>query len=100
MLLAIDGQVHDDLVGGDVARDDADPGDLVGIGGRLDGRLAERLVHLLDATLQGACFPGCFGRWLVVVVCDSGRGISRLGLATRSGDWAGLYACPIIINIA
>jgi hypothetical protein len=60
VLLAVDGQVHDDLVGRDVSRDDADPRDLVRVGWCLDGRLAERLVDFLDAALKGACLPGCF----------------------------------------
>lgn len=86
VLLAVDGQVHDDLVGRDVAGDDADPGDLVRVGGRLDGRLAERLVHLLDAALEGACFPGCLGRRrtrLAVVIHVAGAG----AIATASSAW-------------
>lgn len=83
MLLAVDGQVHDDLVGRDVARDDADPGDLVGVGGRLDRRLAQRLVHLLDAALQGAGFPGCLsGETTSAVVHDGG---SRDCVGARGG---------------
>lgn len=74
MLLAVDGKVHDDLVGGDVAGDDGDAGNLVCVGRGLEGGLAEGLVDLLDTTLQGACFPG----WIDEVKVSQGSSFCGL----------------------
>ena len=57
MVLAQHGEVRDDVLRRDVARDDDDAGERrVARGG--GGRLAERLDYLLDAALEGVVLGG------------------------------------------
>lgn len=53
MVLAENGNVRDDVLGGDVAGNDDKAGER-GVSRASGGRLAERLDNLLDTTLEGA----------------------------------------------
>lgn len=61
MVLAQDGEVGDDVLGGDVAGDDDDAGE-GGVAGGRGGRLAEGLDDLLDAALEGVVLGSCWGK--------------------------------------